>query len=316
MPKKKDNLDNILNEFKKIDKKNNKNENKNENKTFSQKTKSEKELLKMAGDMWKKVKDVVKKDESFKELLDSKKIEYFRDDLGYAEFMNEYPVMTRYMICMGQYSKKAFKRFLDKVRMSYANYPPPGQRPKGYMEDQWIRRQSDYVRYLWEAYQKGHFDRKEAQFVWDDTYKTLKGEFNDFRDKYEEIKKETEKEKKNNRASNAKELLERLKTGSQELDENDSLKLYTLLKDKVYKKRFIKCMNQIDTDVKLIKESTSGVGMVKVNDEKNNIENKENKPTIYTIKHVNEDEYRRTPDKFKIKEEDKSNMPILNQIPE
>ena len=78
---------------------------------------------------------------------------------------------------------------LDKIRM--VMHPPPDKREKNYMEDQWIRRQADYVRFLWEAYQKGHFNNAEAKFIWEDSYTKLKGEFDDFRNIYKQVENDT-----------------------------------------------------------------------------------------------------------------------------
>ena len=268
----------------------------NKSNILEQNTKTEEDLLKIANDMWKMLKDLIKKDPKFMETDDNKKLDFFRNELKMGEFMDEFPITCRYMICMGQYSKRAFKRFLDKVRIGIKNMPPPNERDKNYMEDQWIRRQSDYVRFLWEAYQKGHFDRREAQSVWEDAYKKLKGEFDDFRGKYDEIKESSKKEKKELDASRARELLERLSTGKQKLDNNDSTELLFLLKNRLYKKRFNNMVKQINTDITVIPASCNGVGVGPA------MEDEKNKPVIKMIERVSEEEYEKIPDNLRINE--------------
>lgn len=192
--------------------------------------------------------DVEAKKESKKEvfmpLSDKDKLEYFREKLDCKEFMAEYPIVSRYMIVHGQYSNKAFRRMLEKIRKVV--HPPPDKREKGYMEDQYVRRQADYVRYLWEAYQKGHYNTGEAQAVWESTYKRLKGEFDDFRNKYKDIEESVKLEKKQLAASNAKDLLDRLRTGVQTISNDaDAKKLLYDVKTVLYKRRYLNCLKQL-----------------------------------------------------------------------
>lgn len=272
-----------------------------------QDTKNINELLEIAGGMWKKVKEVVKLKPEFMDIDDTKKLEFFREKLNYKEFMTEFPIMCRYMVCMGQYSRKAFKRFLDRVRVTRANCPPPGERPKGYMEDQWIRRQADYVKFLWEAYQKGHWDRREAQYIWEDAYKKLKGEFDDFRDKYEDIKDSREKEKDALKASNARDLLERLRSGKQKLNDYDSFRLMYLLKNRLYKKRYNDCMKAIINDVPTLKHTARGVG------EGAPEEDETKKPKVRMIEHVDENVYETLPDKYKMTPNEQTSLPSVQE---
>lgn len=213
-------------------------------------------LTDLAGQMWADVKKKVKEDPAFMDISDKDKLKYFREDLDYDEFMNEYPVMTRYMVCMGQYSSKAFKRFLDKVR----RVKHPEKCEKGYKEDQWVRRQADYVQYLWEAYQKSHINSSERKMVWQDAYKNLKGEFDDFRDKYKAVEEATKEEKKVLKASNTRDLLKRLAGGEQTLSEEETIKLISQLEEKVCKSAFRKVMTQLKDSAKYIEAVCSGKG--------------------------------------------------------
>jgi hypothetical protein len=180
-----------------------------------------------ASKVWTDVKDIAKTNKSFEGWEDKKKISYFRDDLGYKNFMNDYPITTRCMIIQGRYSARAFKRFLLKCKN--VKHPASDKRPKGYMEDEWIKRQADYIRYLWEDYSKGHFNTREANEKWQEAYTALKAEMDDFRDTHEETKKQVEEEKKKHKVEVLRELLHRLKTSEQKLSEENEIRLLELL---------------------------------------------------------------------------------------
>ena len=197
---------------------------------------TEKDIISKADNLWRTLKDYVKANPRFKKYQDKKKLEIFREKLGFGAFMEEFPIVARYMICMGQYKTSAFKRFLDKMKRT--KHPPPAERSKGYMEDQWIRWQADYVQYLWEEYQKRHYNNAERQWVWQETYKRLRGEFDDFRKMHDDIEERIKEEKDVLAAKNARELMQRLTTGTQKLSESDEKELLYELQNIVYKKNF------------------------------------------------------------------------------
>jgi len=246
-------------------------------------------LMEQASQMWKVVKEHVKEHPEFMDIKDMEKLQYFRKEKNYDEFMDEFPVMTRYMICMGQYSGKAFKRFLSKLFNIRKQYMAETQEVK---HDQWLRLQADYVQYLWEAYQKGHYNTAERKFVWQDAYKNLKGEFDDFQDKYKAIEKYTKEEKEKLKADNARDLIKRLSEGQQTLTEEQTKMLIYKLTDKVYKNKFNKVMNDIDANIKTTPAVTSQMGQGK--------EQNPNAPRIIMTEHVDEDKMDQIPQKYKI----------------
>lgn len=258
------------------------------------------DLIKIANGMFQQLKDIINDSgEKFTKMSDKHKLQFFREDLGYAEFMKEFPVTARYLVCMGQYSPKAFRRFLDRVR--YAKHPSPMERPKGYMEDQWVRRQADYVRYLWEAYQKGHRNNSEAKRVWQEAYGRLKGEFDDFRDKYKEVEKFTKEERKKHDAERAKELLRRYADGVQtpETDE-EKQKLLHMLTDQVYRHRFNRALAELLERVPQTKAVTNARGKY---------DGPENKPTVRMIEHIDPRRMNEVPEHMKLTEEDMQRLP-------
>lgn len=160
---------------------------------------------------------------------------------------------------MGQYSSRAFKRYLIKVQ----NFKYPEVREKGYMEDQWVRRQADYIRYLWEAYQRGHYNNAEAQSIWQEAYKTLKQEFLDFRDMHENIEKNLEIEKEKHKQELITELMNRLSSGEQSLDSKKMNELIEVLRVQLLQQRKEKVNEQIKEKVTLVNPTREAFGTVK-----------------------------------------------------
>ena len=159
-----------------------------------------------ANKLWDDIKKRIKDNEEFFKLDDSKKVEIYQNS-EFKHFYNTYPIVCRYMICMGQFSNKAFRRFLVK---SSNVAKQPIKREKGYNEDQWVQRQADYIRYLWESFQPTRFSKKESDAIWRNAYETLKKEFSNFRKMHEDVSNKLKEEKKLNKKELIKEMIERL----------------------------------------------------------------------------------------------------------
>ncbi len=191
-------------------------------------------IIDKANEIWKAVKAYATTNKEFKELKDQDRLDIFRSKFGYSQFMDEFPIVSRYMMCYGQYSSKAFERMLRKIENVV--HPPPDARAKNYMEDQWVRRQADYVQYLWESYQKHHQNTAERQYIWSEAYNRLKKEFDDFRNMHKEIEERVKIEKKELAGQNTRELLERLADGQNTLTAGEEEILLAQLKEVFHKK--------------------------------------------------------------------------------
>ena len=202
---------------------------------------SKEKIIKIAETMWADVKEQAKNNKEYIAMKDKDKLDFFRNRLGHGEFMTEYPIVARYMVCYGQYSTKAFNRMLDKMVMT----KHPENRPSGYMEDQWIRRQSDYVQYLWEAYQTRHHNTAERQYIWQEAYKRLKGEFDDFRNMHKDVEQRIKQEKKELAAKNVRDLLNRIGEGTQSVSKEETTFLMDKLQCLAYKKMFSNCLKEL-----------------------------------------------------------------------
>jgi hypothetical protein len=205
------------------------------------------QIISKVNQLWTDFKNYVTNHEEFKTLEDKAKLDIFRNKLGYAQFMDEFPIVSRYIVCVGQFNKKAFQRFLDKCEKTV--HPPEQQRVKGYNEDQWIRRQADYVQYLWESYQKSHYSTVERNSIWEEAYKRLKGEFDDFRNMHKEIEEKVNEEKEVIKSKNARELIERVLNSNQKLDIDEEEYLIKELEKLVIKKKYSLTMKQLKDKV-------------------------------------------------------------------
>jgi hypothetical protein len=210
--------------------------------------------------MWKDLKERVKADPAFVDLSDDEKIKIYQKE--FDKFYTAFPIVSRYMICMGQYSSKAMRRFLKKCDDAIKNMDITKPRDKSDTEDQWVRRQADYVRYLWESYQNIHFSSKEAQAIWQQAYDMLKKEFDDFKMLHDTIEQKMKKEEKVNKTELVHELIKRVADGEQKLDDRSSQVLLNQLKTKAYEQRRQKMIRQLKSDVPLVKPSRVFKGTV------------------------------------------------------
>ena len=208
------------------------------------------DIINIANRLWLDLKKKVKENPDFGKIPDSEKLDLFHKNEEFKKFYTELPIVSRYMICMGQYSVKALKRYLKKCKN--VKLDQSTSRESGYIEDQWIQRQADYVRYLWESYQKQHFSKKDSNAIWAHAYETLKKEFSDFRILHKEIEAKLQTNEKNNKNSLTKELLTRLSTNEQFLDDNSTKDLIVSLQDKLIKQRRREVMSDITKNVMLV----------------------------------------------------------------
>lgn len=255
-------------------------------------------IIEKGDHMWKAFKEYIKANPKFVELADKQKLEFFRTKMGYEIFMNEFPIVSRYIICMGQYRSKAFKRMLEKMRCVV--HPPPEKREKGYMEDQWVRRQADYVQYLWEEYQKGHYNTSERNFIWQESYKRLKGEFDDFRNLHKDMEKKIEEEKKTLAGQNVRDLLERLRTGAQKINPQEEAFLREHLAQAMIRNKFNSVMRQLKTSRPETEHSKQSMGTNEAGEQ----------PKITMIETVDVERMNEIPDKYR-PDELKGLEPIL-----
>lgn len=190
--------------------------------------------------------------EKFAQMKDDEKINTIQKD--FPDFYKNFPIVSRYMICMGQYKRKAFKKLLLKCKNTKS------VEGKESNEDLWIERQADYVKYLWEEYQTKHFTVKESNAVWDQAHKALVKEFTDFRNLHKSAEEKIKLDKLQYKAELLKEMNDRISSGKQILEEKDCKKLKIELQNTLYKQRFRKTMQLLKKNIKVVPFSSQGTG--------------------------------------------------------
>lgn len=215
--------------------------------------------MRMATDMWEDLRKRVQADPTFVQLKDAEKVAVYQKT-KFKDFYDSFPIVCRYMLCMGQFNDKAFHRFLKKCEAMQPHKTPNKKRKEGEAEDEWVKRQADYVRYLWESYQKSHFNISDAQNVWQHAYKTLKKEFKDFKDMHADIEKKLEEDGKHNKSEMVKEMLGRIANEEQSLDEGTTKNLIAKLQSQLHTQRRAKMISQINADVDLVRPSRIAKG--------------------------------------------------------
>jgi len=240
-------------------------------------TKTISDILKIGEKLFKDLASHVKeKKEKFTDLPDKDKMEEFQKLYPeYNEFIAEQPLVAKMAICVGQFSLKALERMLQKT--SKLKHPPVDKQPKDYNRDQLMRRQADYRRYWWEERHGKHYNNEEAKRVWNEAYMSLKGDFDDFRDKYKQIEEKTKQDAEKFKAENVKDLVERLKTGKQHLSEEKT-------------KEFIDLIQKHLEDAKNRKPEPK--------------KPKDDKPTITMIEYVDENRIDEVPEELVVRPED------------
>lgn len=190
--------------------------------------------------------------EQFSKLNDEEKINLLRKD--FTEFYNEFPIVSRYMICLESYNSKAFKKMLIKCKNTTFN------NKKETNEEIWIQRQADYVKYLWEESQTKRFTTKESNEVWNAAYKALSEEFKHFKNLHSEMEEKVKKDNSKHKLELIKEMGGRIVNGQQSLDTDDMKELVNILKDKLYRQRYKNVVKEINDTVKYIETTCYGIG--------------------------------------------------------
>lgn len=209
-----------------------------------------------AEQIWLNVQILMKSD-LYEKMDDNKRIDLIQRD--FKEFYKNFPIVSRYMICLGQYSSNAFKKMLTK-------YNEEGlarndrRSDKDENERLWISNQADYVRFLFEDF-NNNYSKKESDTVWQHTYDMLTTEFKEFKNMHDETEQQLKKDAIKYKKELLYEMSDRIVSGAQSLDDEAAQSLLTKLQDKLFKQRFKKTMIQLLTKVKVIDDGVEGVGL-------------------------------------------------------
>lgn len=150
------------------------------------------QYVKDAMSIWSDFKKRMRSDSIFAELDIDKQLEYYQK--LHHNFTMTFPIVLRYMIQLRKFSKKAFVKYLKKLRAN------PYKSELEYCE-----RQADYVKYLYIELSDTH-NMKEAQAMWQQTYDMLVAEVEIFKKANEKVKKKLEKSNVQNSLEKREEL--------------------------------------------------------------------------------------------------------------
>jgi hypothetical protein len=209
--------------------------------------------------------------EKYKKMTDEERVSLIEND--FKEFYKNFPIVSRYMICMGQYKSVAFRKMLIKYRdeeeKTAAELKGKGRPMSKMTKDEeknknekiFIKRQADYVRFLWEEYNEVAFSTQDSDAIWHQAFDTLTNEFDQFRKMHEaaELKVKTDALKYK------KELLfemgDRIISGKQELDAERSKDLLVTLQNKAYRQRAKKMLKQLNEAIQPLPATVEDVGI-------------------------------------------------------
>ncbi len=208
--------------------------------------------------VWLVIKVTYVANENFLQMTDEEKIEMISKD--FKEFYNNFPIVSRYMVCMGQYNQKAFKKFLKKCEDKLSQHNVPNERKKDYMQTQWIECQASYIKYLWELLQTKRFSQKDANNVWKHAYESLTKEFKDFKESHSKIEENIKVKDKKNKVELLTEAVKRISSNKQTLNLEDTRALVNKLKLKKYHQNYENVVEQIKNTKDQIEPLIKGYG--------------------------------------------------------
>jgi DNA segregation ATPase FtsK/SpoIIIE-like protein len=218
------------------------------------------QCMETAEKLWDDLKKRIKENPDFVKTTDDDKLKIYQNN-EFKDFYTSYPIVCRYAICMGQYSSKAFKSFLQKFKIMHEKTRASNKETK---MDEWIKCQASYIKFLYQAYSRKSHSEREAQMVWQQAYNTLKQEFADFEKMHSEVEERLKKEEKYNRSEMVKEMTNRIANEEQSLSTNSTNHLVDRLKIQVMKQRWKNMVSQVKTDVEKIQPTSISRGKLNV----------------------------------------------------
>jgi hypothetical protein len=210
----------------------------------------------------------------YKTMTDPEKVSLIQKD--FAEFYKNFPIVSRYMICYGQYRVKAFKKML--IKCNETKKPAGQENTKDMNEKLWVDRQADYVRFLWEEVQDGNtFDKKDSDDIWQQTHKLLTEEFQQFKDLHDMAEKKIKTDAVKHKKELLYEMSSRIVNGQQSLDNANKTSLLNKLKGRLFKQRF----KQVITSINSNNETVATCESVGTNDMEKETYDDEMKQSFY-----------------------------------
>lgn len=192
-----------------------------------------------AEEIWLKIQILIQTDR-YSKMTDDQKVNLIQTN--FSDFYKNFPIVSRYMVCVGKYNLHAFKKMLVKCHESKDK---KDKTDKDSNQKMWIMQQSDYIRFLWESTQGPNFDQASSDTIWKETHTALTDEFKQFKDMHDAAEEKVKLDAIKYKKELLYEMGERLISGSQELNDESAKKLLNKLMDKLYKQRSNKVLKHI-----------------------------------------------------------------------
>lgn len=205
--------------------------------------------------LWASIKKASNSNGKYMQMNDDEKVDVVRKD--FSEFYNNFPIVSRYMVCSNQYKPAAFRKFLKLCESKLSKKPT--EREEGFMQNQWIECQASYVQYLWEETQK-HYDKKDSILVWQHAHKALTEEFKEFKQQHKDIEDRVKIDERRHKVELLKEVVGRISSAKQTLSAEQTRDLLNKLRVKKYEQDYSRVLVDMEANTKLTTASVIGWG--------------------------------------------------------
>lgn len=210
---------------------------------------------------------------SFLELSDEKKFDKIKEWKEFEGFAEAHPIVSKYMCCNFMYDAAAFRSQLKGIATEEFN--PSDHKSKRAKQETWARHQAFYVQGLFKNIHTKKKCKRAPEYyqvIWQDTYKSIMSDFDDFHDTYAEVEKREKEQARQSKAELVEEYYHRAVTGVQ----------------LVPKEHIIDMIKEIRDALKRPDEKEAPPA-----------ETTDTTPTVTMIEHVSEETYNAVDDKYK-----------------
>jgi hypothetical protein len=145
-------------------------------------------------------RDKLLDDKDYEKLELVERMRYIQTHDDYKEFCKTYPIVSKYIVCFGLFSKKSFEKYINWISVIRPSDAFRSKFAKNQCEQQKFKNKymySVYIKYLYQE-KNPRASLNEINQAYEMTYKELNKETDNFFDMYEkEVEKQNEKKELN-----------------------------------------------------------------------------------------------------------------------
>lgn len=138
----------------------------------------------------------------YSEWTDEQKIDFIMLNERYKRFYMQFPVVARFIVCVNQFSMKAFRRYTQSKCAQYV-------KPKEGEPSREIHLQARYVQNMWEDMHP-HAPKRASNAIYVQSLQSLDAEEKAFQKRYSKIEADLESKHSANQIEKLKELVNEL----------------------------------------------------------------------------------------------------------